>query len=320
MSRKLTAAEFVAKATEAQQDKYDYTNTVYVDSKTKLEVRCKKHNLVLWTTPNSHLIGTGCCPICAKEARQKAFTSSKEDAIKVLPVDVQTAYDFSEAVYKNYHSPITLRCRKHDIYFTVRYETLFHKSGCPECAKERARDKYCLSQEEFINRLVAIYGDTYDYSKVKYINSKEKVELVCKEHGSFFKAPVKLYNGGGCQRCKISNGERRIQSILIELGYDYVPEFTFEDCRDKLPLRFDFAVFHEGGLWFLIEYDGVQHYRQNEQWATDKHSLLENVQKRDSIKNEYCRKNNISLLRIPYWKYTQISTVVGNYIKEQLNG
>ena len=134
-----------------------------------------------------------------------------------------------------------------------------------------------LTTAEFVAKATEVQQDKYDYTNTVYVDSKTKLEIRCKEHGSFFKAPVKLYNGGGCQRCKISNGERRIQSILTELGYDYVPEFTFEDCRDKLPLRFDFAVFHEGGLWFLIEYDGVQHYCQNEQWATDKHSLLENV-------------------------------------------
>ena len=43
-----------------------------------------------------------------------------------------------------------------------------------------------MTTEDFIARAKQIHGDTYDYSKVKYKNSVSKVEIICREHGSFF--------------------------------------------------------------------------------------------------------------------------------------
>ena len=42
-----------------------------------------------------------------------------------------------------------------------------------------------LTTEEFIQKARLVHGDLYDYSKVEYINSKTKVNLICNEHGNF---------------------------------------------------------------------------------------------------------------------------------------
>ena len=43
--------------------------------------------------------------------------------------------------------------------------------------------------ETFIRKCLNIRGDKYDYSKVIYLKSKSKVEIICKEHGSFYQTP-----------------------------------------------------------------------------------------------------------------------------------
>ena len=62
--------------------------------------------------------------------------------------------------------------------------------------------------EEFIKKSKNIFGDLYDYNKVEYVSNKIKVELVCKEHGSFFRRPNDhLTRKTGCQKCnRIKNG------------------------------------------------------------------------------------------------------------------
>ena len=35
--------------------------------------------------------------------------------------------------------------------------------------------------------------------------------------------------------------------------------------------------------------------------------------RRDNIKNNYCRENNIKLLRIPYWDYDNIENILSLY-------
>ena len=42
------------------------------------------------------------------------------------------------------------------------------------------------NQEKMLKRCNEIHQNKYDYSKVKYINSNTKIEIICPEHGSFF--------------------------------------------------------------------------------------------------------------------------------------
>lgn len=109
----------------------------------------------------------------------------------------------------------------------------------------------------------------------------------------------------GCLRS--SFGEQQIEKILKEQKISYQKEFIFSDLvsENNIPLRFDFAVFENDKLAYLIEYDGEQHYRDK----TDKiwTDSLEKRKIRDKIKNQYCLDNNIDLYRIPYWEKNNIT-------------
>lgn len=71
-----------------------------------------------------------------------------------------------------------------------------------------------LTTEEFIKKAIEIHGDKYDYSLVNYINSKEKVIILCKEHGAFKQTPGDHLTGRGCRHCGIiSSGGKRKASI-----------------------------------------------------------------------------------------------------------
>jgi len=90
-----------------------------------------------------------------------------------------------------------------------------------------------------------------------------------------------------------------------------MPEFKFSNCRNKLPLSFDFAVFEDlekTKLKLLIEFDGQQHFK-NTGWEKG-NNKLERTQKNDGIKNEYCKFNNIKLIRISYLNYNNINEIL----------
>lgn len=56
--------------------------------------------------------------------------------------------------------------------------------------------------EYFINKANEVHGvGTYDYSLVNYKNSKEKVKIICKEHGVFEQSPSRHLNRQGCKKC-----------------------------------------------------------------------------------------------------------------------
>lgn len=95
----------------------------------------------------------------------------------------------------------------------------------------------------------------------------------------------------------ISKGNVKIADILDEANISYTVEKKFSTCKDKSELPFDFFVNNE----YLIEYDGEQHF--------DKNSVFdyEYTHKHDLIKNQWCLKNNIPLIRIPYTKYQTLT-------------
>lgn len=140
----------------------------------------------------------------------------------------------------------------------------------------------------------------YLYTK----KSNKKAWWKCAKCGYEWEATIKnRVNGGtGCPKCKKSKGEIKIHKHLIENNISCSLQCSFADCRDKHALPFDFAILNEyKKVIGLIEYDGEQHYKAVEKFGGQ--TALESNKRRDMIKTEYCRANNIPLLRIPYWDF-----------------
>lgn len=118
--------------------------------------------------------------------------------------------------------------------------------------------------------------------------------------GLFYELPAKINNGHttscGCK--KQSFGEYYVKTLLKDMGVEFIPQYTFDDCRCVYVLHFDFAIFNDGSLVGLIEYDGRQHFEPVEVFGGI--VGFEETQKRDEIKNNYCKINNLPLLRLPY--------------------
>lgn len=95
----------------------------------------------------------------------------------------------------------------------------------------------------------------------------------------------------GCIRSK---GEYQIEQILKQNNIEYIREYSFNDLVDDLPLRFDFAIFKEGRLLGLIEFQGEQHYNPSNGFYNE--TIIEH----DKMKKEYCNKNDIKLVIIDY--------------------
>lgn len=104
--------------------------------------------------------------------------------------------------------------------------------------------------------------------------------------------------------CLVSQGELKIRELLNMHHISFKTQITFEDCCYKDSLRFDFGIYDDDNkLKYLIEYQGVQHY-QEVNWT---HENLIERQKRDQIKSEYCQRNNIPLIIIPYTKFQELN-------------
>lgn len=107
---------------------------------------------------------------------------------------------------------------------------------------------------------------------------------------------------------KSSRAEIKICQILQQAGLDFQEEYSFPDLigRGGHALRFDFAVFDDdGNLWFLIQYQGIQHYKAKSIFGGM--SGLNQQQYYDMQKRQYCKKHGIKLVIIPYWDEHQIN-------------
>jgi hypothetical protein len=107
--------------------------------------------------------------------------------------------------------------------------------------------------------------------------------------------PGNILAGKGCPRCNESHGEKNIGSYLSMNNITYIPQCTFDGCKDKRKLPFDFYL---PELNICIEYDGEQHFKAVDYFGGKEGLKIRQLH--DQIKTDYCKNNNISLLRIKY--------------------
>ena len=102
--------------------------------------------------------------------------------------------------------------------------------------------------------------------------------------------------------CVQSWNEVKIARILAGNNIEFAQQYVFPDLKGPRggSLRFDFAVFDDNHeLWYLIEYNGAQHYSQPKgRWG--EYWNYKEQQERDQLKINYCRKHNIPLIVIRY--------------------
>lgn len=179
---------------------------------------------------------------------------------------------------------------------------------CVKCYKET----YCKTQEQFE---LEIKDEPYTLIS-EYISMEKPCTFRCNicEH-EFTTEPYRMRWGDkrkGCPKCSASLGERKIMDILNKQGVSYKKEKTFPDLVSSKGgyLRYDFYLEDYN---VLIEYDGEQHFIDNEFFDT------ENLKLNDILKNTYAYEKDIRLVRIPYTEYENIpeilkTTIIKNII------
>lgn len=104
-----------------------------------------------------------------------------------------------------------------------------------------------------------------------------------------------------------SFGEQATKEILEENNVEYMSQYSFDDCNSDFnaPLRFDFYLPKDN---CCIEIDGRQHFTPVSRFGGEK--AFERLQKNDKIKNNYCVKNNIKMIRIKYNRELNIKEII----------
>ena len=109
-----------------------------------------------------------------------------------------------------------------------------------------------------------------------------------------------------CQKCSDksqSNISKKTEEYLIKNKLKYIREYRIKYCRNIKPLPFDFYL---PDYNICIEVDGIQHYEPATFGGISREKAIDNFREskiRDNIKTQYCKDNNIKLIRIPYWEF-----------------
>ncbi len=173
-----------------------------------------------------------------------------------------------------------------------------HCFGCQKCANKKIGEnsKKDLTGQKF-GKLTIIKDSDQRY--------RGKVVWECKcDCGNFT-----LVNGNdlisghtmSCGCMSQSKGEFFIEKILKEKSINFISEYSFKNCKNlktNAYLRFDFYL---PDYNICIEYDGMQHFKESSLCS----DTLQERQERDNIKTQYCKNNNIKLLRISYTEDTE---------------
>jgi hypothetical protein len=200
---KASVEDALKKMTSKYGDQFTYDMSNFQSCTEKVGITCRTHG-EFQMSPHQHIAIHYGCAECGKKAsadnRKTGKTGNMAKAIN-LHDDV---YDYS-LVPEGVGSKVKINiiCQSHGVFTKTWNEHLkgSAKGGCPTCARERLAAELRSNTEEFLAKIPSDRLSLYDYSKVEYVNSKEKVEIICCEHGTFWQNPNKHLSGRGCPKC-----------------------------------------------------------------------------------------------------------------------
>lgn len=198
--------------------------------------------------------------------------------------------------------------------------------GCKECGHVKVGIKGRRDGQSVIDEINEKRGNEMDVlsKPEEIITSDIKVKLKCKKCGHIWEAKYSNIlkpksNRTGCPECncKVSKGERILREILRKYNFSIDIQYKFEDCKDINSLPFD-AYDEINNIAY--EYDGEHHYkiipRKKNETLEEGQARLKLIQKHDQIKTNYCKNNNIFLIRIPYWERDNMEDFILDKLRE----
>lgn len=176
---------------------------------------------------------------------------TKEKFLKRAVEKFGDKFDYSLVEYVNMRTMVDIICPIHGEFNTTPNAFLQSYNGCKKCGKIVRDTKNTSNKDEFVSKAISKFGNKFDYSLVKYINSYTNVEIICKEHGSFFQRPDNHINSKSicptCSRENVSNQKRLIKkskpikkSLATKKCERHFKEYV-DKCNLKFKNRFDYS-------------------------------------------------------------------------------
>ena len=281
---RLTHDDFLTRATETHNKKYDYSKTVYIKGHAKVIIICLEHGEFEQDAKN-HMEGQG-CPECGIIQNSKNKCHTLTDFLTYATETHGNKYDYSKTVYKTSKEKVIIICKEHGEF---QQTPQAHKNGqgCPECSVYNR----IVDTEIFIRESKEKHGDTYDYSETIYTKNKEKLNIICPYHGIFEQEASSHKNGHGCPLC-INKTETLVYTFIKQYE-SIILQFKANWCKNIRNLPFDLCIER---LKIIIEIDGPQHFQTHTYFH--QYTPYDVQHERDLFKQKCAIENGYSIIRM----------------------
>ena len=265
----------------------------YIDSTTKILIDFNCGHEPHWVKPSLYKSGNRCPKCtghCSEQAKERFFDALYGNNHKLL----------SEYIDTKTKVLIDFGC-EHEPSWVVPNHYKYGYNKCPQCygqLSEKAKENFINMIENNNHKLLSEYIDT---------KTKVLIDFGC-EHEPSWVVPNQYKYFSNCPKCR-NKGESELYKLLLSLNYELDTQKKYDDLKDKYYLPYD-AYLPQYNL--LIELDGIHHYQPVAYYSKDMSQYEKDMaeldaelrfydrQRKDKMKDDYAKKNNISLLRIDY--------------------
>lgn len=213
--KRLDLNEVKSRIKNVHGDKYDLSNVIYKNKRTKIEVICRKHGS--WYTLIEILVRGSGCPICAGKV------VSEMNSLGYNFKNLLEDWDYSKNSLSPYdisygsNTKVWWKCQKNHSYdMSPKLRTQKKPQGCPFCSNMR------VSTHNSIATLKPEWISEWNYEKnLKRtphnlgIQSNIKVWWKCKENHEWYVSPNnRVSYSTGCPNCAKSGFKSDLEGFL----------------------------------------------------------------------------------------------------------
>lgn len=317
--RKQTTEEFKQKIFEKYNGKVEITGEFLGGSEPiSFIYHCEKHGDIDRIMNAKNISSNKMfqpCLKCANENKSKSngYHRTPEDLYSEFKqfVELKGGKLFEDKWMKSKYK-YTIKCDNiNHPPFTVTHDDVMHvkKAWCPYC---------CGREGNFQEEIKQIVESKNGELLTDYVDSTTHVKVKCLEHNHIWDImPLNIKKYRWCAVCNMGRNEKIAWDYFTENNFIFKPQYTFEGFGNETNgelYKFDFGILNlDDSIKYLVEIDDVSHRS-----GSPKYSI---TMKNDIIKNNYCKDNNIPLLRIPIYtnKKFKDNKWYYNYIHEKIS-
>lgn len=211
---KITTVDFINKANDIHNYKYDYSKSMCIDEKSKIIIICKIHNEEFELTYKEHIIKKCGCKKCDNINRKK----NNKLFIEECKIIHNNKYDYSKINDNiNLNDKLEIICPIHGSFFqSTKSHNCGH--GCHKCGCDFQTNNENMTKDEFIEKAKKIYDNIYDYNNIIFKNCYTTIIINCVKHGEFKQKPLIHLNKfmGNCPKCNLMIQQKEKNKFFIK--------------------------------------------------------------------------------------------------------